>query len=406
MCYIARRVADEPRVLLGVTGSIAAYKSADLTRRLIQFGLEVQVILTRGGSEFITAQTLEALSGRRVVRDWTQQGEIAHVEMGYRADLALVAPASAHTLARLAHGLADDPLTATLLSYDGPLWVAPAMESRMWRHPATQDNVRILRDRGIVMLGPETGALASGRSGAGRMMEPADIADAVRDHLVRPDLRGETLLITAGPTVEPIDPVRFLSNRSTGVMGVELARQAAMRGATVHLVLGPTSIPRPVHDRILIHSVETALEMKKAVDERAEGATIFISAAAVSDFRPAAVESRKLKKDRAEAYTLNLVLNPDILSDVANTRRTDLIILGFAAETEDVEKNARKKLHQKGAHVIIANRVGPGRGFGQCDTELLWVDAASSIGSGSVTKPRAARFILDRLVALVRRLRA
>jgi phosphopantothenoylcysteine decarboxylase/phosphopantothenate--cysteine ligase len=388
--------------LLGVTGSVAAYKAGDVVRQLVKRGTEVQVILTEGGSHFITAQTLEALSGRVVVRAWTGQAEIAHVETGYRTDLALVAPATAHTLAKLAHGWADDPLTATLLSFDGPTMVAPAMETRMWRHPATQANVRLLRDRGVDVLGPVAGDLASGRQGEGRMLDPEEIVEAVVRRLAPSDLDGQRFVITAGPTREPIDPVRFLGNRSTGRMGIEIARQAALRGASVELVLGPTSLDPPGHPRVRVHRVETAEQMRAAVRSVIDQATVFIGAAAVSDFRPAHPRESKLKKGGEGADHLALRLNPDILAEVAAAARPGQWMVGFAAETEDVVENARRKREAKGVHAIVANQVSASTGFGAGETEVVWVESAEALSSGRGSKAQAASFVLDRVSLLVR----
>lgn len=391
------------RIALGVTGSIAAYKSVELLRLLRKSGAEVQVFLTKAALDFVGRSTFEALGGRPVVADWSDQTDIVHVEAGHHTDRFLIAPATAHALAQMAHGLAPDPLMAALLSFEGEVVVAPAMETRMWRHAATQANVATLRERGVVFLGPERGELASGRSGEGRMMEPAAILEA----LDRPgELAGTRFLITAGPTREPIDPVRMLSNRSTGTMGLAIAREAARRGAEVDLILGPIG-REPSQEAglqgVRIHPVETALDMRAAVQDRLPGASVFVAAAAVSDFRPAGVRSQKLKKDDPAAQRIQLVRNPDILAEVSRSAKRPALVVGFAAETERVLASARKKRIEKEADAIVANQVGAGQGFGEGETEVHWVAEGAEEASGSVDKTGAARFVVDRISRSVRR---
>lgn len=392
------------RIVLGVTGSIAAYKSVELLRLLRSEGAEVQVFLTRTAQSFVGPATFEALSARPVVKDWSDQTEIAHVEAGHRTDLFLIAPASAHFLAQMAHGLAPDPLSAALLSFQGQVVVVPAMESRMWTHPATQANVERLRARGVQLLGPERGALASGRSGQGRFMEPEHIVAALR--FDGGDLEGEHILITAGPTREPIDPVRVLSSRSTGTMGLAIAREALARGAEVRMVLGPIGRDpgtEPGLERLSIHHVESALDMQAAVHAHLEEASVFVAAAAVSDFRPAQARGQKLKKDAPGADRIELVLNPDILADVGRSPARPGLVIGFAAETVDVLAGARQKRTRKGADAIVANRVGLSQGFGEGQTEVHWVEAETEEPSGPVDKAEAARFVVDRISRSVRR---
>ena len=388
------------RVLLGVTGSIAAYKAAVLARGLLEAGAQVQVLLTEGGARFVTAATFQALTGRSVITDWDGQAEIAHVEEAHRADLVIVAPATAHLVARWALGLADDPLTATLLSYPGPAMVAPAMETNMWRSPATRAHVETLRARGVEVVGPGTGGLASGRAGEGRMAEPQEIVGRARVLLAKGPLHGLRFVITAGPTREPLDPVRFLSNRSTGAMGIALADEASRRGAEVDLILGPTHLS-PVRS-VKLHRVETAEQMNAAV-ESLEGSHVFVGAAAVSDHRPSMRSNHKLKKERKEAgASIELSENPDILARVGAARGTLRLVVGFAAETDALIDNARSKLRAKRADAIVANWVGPDAGFGDGRTEVHWVTEEAAESSGLVDKVAAARFVLDRISDVVR----
>lgn len=392
-----------PRVLLGVSGSIAVYKAAELARRLMDRGLDVQVAMTASAQRFVTPLTFRALTGRKVLTSlWADSDEIEHVERAYDADVLLMAPASANLLARLAHGLADDVLTTTALSSRAPLVLAPAMETHMWLHPATQANVATLTGRGARLVEPSQGALASGRSGLGRFPEIPDIVEATLSAL-RPKStwQGQVVLITAGPTFEPLDPVRGLTNRSTGAMGIAIAEAAADRGAEVHLVLGPTGLaPRGgVH----LHRVETALEMMQAAELIVDRADVLIASAAVSDFRPAHVHGEKLKKTEVGANTLHLERNPDILANLAARRRAApgghaARIVGFAAETSDLESHARHKLAQKGCDFVVANLVGPSRGFGERETEILLVPKdLPAEPYGPASKREVAAFLLDRL---------
>lgn len=393
--------------MLGVSGSIAAYKAVEIARGFVKAGASVQVIMTERAQAFVTPLTFRAITGRPVIDRWDDpaQTEIGHVEQGYRADLAVVAPASAQTLARLALGLADDALSATLLSYVGPLLLAPAMESRMWEHPATRAHVETLRARGATLVGPTEGSLASGRTGSGRMVEPDEVVAAAAAALAPRDLVGARLLITAGPTWERIDPVRLLTSRATGTLGVRIAEAAARRGAEVALVLGPSATTPTAHPGLEVVHIESAVELDEAVQARLQDLTAFIATAAVSDFRPASARDAKLKRSDAAATSLELVENPDVLARAARAlkdRGAATLIVGFAAETEDVEANAREKLLRKGCDFVVANQVGVDRGFGSGDTELWWVgpDPAERFGPGA--KSQAADFVLDRLVRAVR----
>lgn len=386
-------------VLLGVTGSIAAYKAVEVARRLGAAGCRVQVLMTASAARFVTPTTFEAITGRPVLDDpWARRsGEIAHVERADEAALLLVAPASAHTLARLALGLADDILTATALSTGAPIVVAPAMEHGMWHHPATQAHVRTLESRGVVRVGPATGALASGRSGDGRMAEPAEVAEAALLRLRGPArLAGRRILVTAGPTWEPIDPVRVLSNRSTGAMGIAIADEAARRGAQVDLVLGPTHLaPIPA---VRAHRVETAAEMLASCLERLEGVDFVVGAAAVSDYRPAAPRDRKLKRGGEDGAVLALEENPDIIATLAAGAGPSTRVIGFAAETEDLVENARGKLDRKRLHAVVGNQVGVDAGFGPAETRVVLVrPGVEPHWSAPGDKAAMARFIWDQL---------
>jgi phosphopantothenoylcysteine decarboxylase/phosphopantothenate--cysteine ligase len=349
------------RVLLGVTGGIAAYKSAEIVRRLRARGHEVRCALTRGATAFVTPLTLEVLSGRPV---WQEEyltasgsalgsGEEAHIAAAAWAEVLCVAPATSHTLARLALGLADDFLTTTALAFDGPLVVAPAMHSTMWAKAAMQQHVEALRARGAWLAGPVEGPLASGEVGMGRMADPEAVVAAVEGAAGAGPLAGRTVLVTAGPTYEPLDPVRFLGNRSSGRMGFSLAAEAARRGARVVLVAGPVHLAAPPGvERI---DVTTALEMEQAVGSRAGEADLVIMTAAVADFRPSHPAPHKIKKERG-LPVIELELNPDILAGLRNAAPR-AVTVGFAAETEELERNSRSKLERKGVDFLVANDV-------------------------------------------------
>lgn len=401
-------MAESPRILLGVSGSIAAYKAVEVARLLIKGGARVQVAMTQGAMRFVTPLTFEAITHQPVLTTlWSAQSdkgtEINHVERAHEADLVLVAPATANVMARMAAGMADDPLTAILLSTLAPVLIAPAMESGMWMHPATQDNLTLLERRGVRVLGPGSGDLASGRSGLGRMIDPQDIADAVL-RVVRPgDLAGLGMTITAGPTWEALDPVRILANRSTGAMGIEIARAAARRGASVTLILGPTHLSPPAEVRTI--RVESAAQMLNAGQNEVSRTDILIATAAVSDFRPADPHAQKLKRSAPEAQHLALAENPDILATLSKSlrQRTDrgVTVVGFAAETEAVEDNARAKLEKKGCDLVIGNIVGPDRGFGPGKTQVLAVRRSGSAASfGPASKAEVADFVLDQVVGV------
>lgn len=359
------------RILLGVTGSVAAYKAAELIRLLRGEGAEIDVVLTRGGAAFITPLTLQALAGRAVHAshlDPATESAMGHIELARRAELVLIAPASANAIARLAAGLADDLLTTICLATAAPLAIAPAMNRQMWEHPATRDNIERLRRRGVLVLGPGAGEQACGEVGPGRMLEPAAIVAELARLFAPRLLESRRVLITAGPTVEPVDPVRFISNRSSGRMGYALARAAAAQGARVTLVSGPVNLTAPPGvERV---TVQTATEMAEAVQARITGCDIFIAAAAVADYRPAVTAPEKLKKTAA-SLSLELERTPDILAGVADLAERPFTV-GFAAETSDLEAHALAKLRAKRLDMIAANQVGlPDRGFDAADNELL-----------------------------------
>jgi phosphopantothenoylcysteine decarboxylase/phosphopantothenate--cysteine ligase len=350
------------RVLLGVTGGIAAYKACILTRLLTQAGATVQVVMTPSATRFVGTDTFAALSGRTAYTEvWEEPGSVLHVRLARGADMCVVAPATANVIAKLSAGIADDLITSTLLEATCPLVVAPAMHSGMWEHPATQANVRSLRERGTVMVGPAIGPLAAGDEGVGRMAEPEDILATLEEVASRGrDLAGRRIVVTAGPTWEPVDAVRFLGNRSTGRMGFAVAREAFDRGADVTLVVGPGTVEAPEGPRTV--RVATAEEMRMSVLKAAEDADAVIMAAAVADFRPREAAPGKLKKEKGPPR-LELVPTPDILAELGQMKG-DRVLVGFAAETEDVETAGRTKLVSKGLNLLVANEVGrEGTGF-------------------------------------------
>jgi phosphopantothenoylcysteine decarboxylase/phosphopantothenate--cysteine ligase len=361
------------RVLLGVTGGIAAYKSAELTRRLKDRGADVQVVMTAGAQHFITAQTFQALSGRPVRTDlWDAAAEAAmgHIELARWPGHIVVAPASADFIARLAHGFANDLLTTLCLATDVPITVVPAMNRLMWANPATQANVATLRQRGIAIVGPAAGEQACGETGPGRMVEPHEIVDALfaAPRAASAALQGRKVVVTAGPTRERIDPVRFITNRSSGKMGFAVAEAARDAGADVVIVSGPVNVPTP--HGIKRVNVETAEQMLAAVHAELHDTDIFIGSAAVSDYRAREIAEHKIKKT-SEELVLQLSRTPDILATVA-TGEPRPFVVGFAAETQNVEANALKKLSGKNLDMIAANQVGEGLAF-DCDDNALTV---------------------------------
>ncbi len=388
-------------VLLGVSGGIAAYKSPDLVRRLRERGHQVRVVMTRGAQEFITPLSLAAVSGQAVhtaLLDPRAEAAMSHIELARWADVVLIAPASADVIARLAHGLADDLLSTLCLATDAAIVLAPAMNRRMWAAAATRANVNTLRARGVRLLGPGSGDQACGETGEGRMLEPAELAaelDALlATHSREPGLAGLGVLITAGPTREAIDPVRYISNHSSGKMGYAVAAAARAAGASVILVSGPSDLPAPPGiERV---QVESAEQMHAAVLSRVEGCDIFIAAAAVADYRPVEISEQKIKK-KGQRLEIALVRNVDILAAIAGRDHAPFTV-GFAAETEKLESHAREKLTAKRLDMIAANPVGgPSPGFG-ADTNRLrvfWKDGEADLGEALKTE------LAERLVALV-----
>jgi len=386
------------RILLGVSGGIAAYKSCELVRRLRDLEADVRVVMTESATHFVSATTFQALSGQSVrVSLWDTQAEAAmgHIELARWAERILIAPASADILARLAHGVADDLLTTLCLASAAPLYVAPAMNQQMWAHAATQANIDTLRQRGVHLLGPASGDQACGDVGSGRMLEAHELRDAMSASFGDGSLAGLSVVVSAGPTYEDIDPVRFIGNRSSGRMGFAVAQAAALAGATVTLVAGPVSLPTPtgVVRRI---DVRNAAQMHAAVLDASAQADIYIGAAAVGDYRPNEVSAHKLKKRDGAGLALQLSENPDILASLS-AKPVHPFLVGFAAETHDVANYAQHKLRNKGLDLIAANQVGEGLGFEAADNalSLYW-------GDGAIDLPRAAKSELARqLIAQV-----
>jgi len=397
------------KIALGVTGGVAAYKAAELVRRLQQERLDVQVVMTRSAQEFITPLTFAALTGQKVITDMFSAGgsaapanvesAIEHIAVAQRIDLLLVAPATADILGKFANGIAEDFLATLYLATKAPVVVAPAMNVNMWDHAATQRNLAILRERGVHVVDPDEGYLACGMVGSGRLAATETIAKKVCEVLgLRHDLAGQTILITAGPTCEDIDPVRFLTNRSSGKMGYALAEAANRRGARVVLVSGPTDLKIP--DGVDWVPVRSTEEMHHAVRERATPANVVIMAAAVSDYRPAAQHDQKLKRGEG-SFTLELEPTPDILADLGREKRGQVLV-GFAAETNSVAENARGKLARKGADMIVANDVTQeGAGFdGDTNIVTMFLRDGREIPLPKMTKFEVANQILDRVLEI------
>ncbi len=386
------------RILLGVTGGIAAYKSPDLVRRLRERGAEVQVVMTRSAREFVTSTTFQAVSGRSVRTDlWdaTAEAAMGHIELARWADAVLIAPASANFLARLAAGLADDLLTTLCLASAAPIAVAPAMNHLMWSNAATRSNVAALAGRGVHVCGPAEGDQACGENGPGRMLEPLELVERLESVLSpgRGALGGRRVLITAGPTRERIDPVRFISNRSSGKMGFAVAQAAREAGAAVVLVTGPVSLCTPPGIRRV--EIESAAEMLAAVLRELPGTDLFISTAAVADYRPARAAGQKIKKT-SDTLELAMERTADVLATVAG-RNDRPFVVGFAAETESVEQNARSKLLKKNLDMIAANEVGHDKAFDSEDNELIVLSRTGRHDLGRADKLTLARG----LVALI-----
>ena len=385
-------------ILLGVTGSIAAYKSAELVRELIQAGSRVRVVMTHTAKEFITPLTFQALSGNAVTSDEFESSESSnamdHIALARWADAVLIAPASANTIAKLTHGGADDLLSSICLATKAPIALAPAMNQAMWSNPATQDNCDLLKKRGLLIFGPAAGKQACGEVGEGRMFEPHQLLLSLRNLFNTGELTGLNVLITAGPTREPIDPVRYISNRSSGRMGYAIAEAARDAGATIKLVSGPVAINEP--DDVLISKVSTAEEMLSAVQQDIETQQIFISCAAVADYRPVTKQSEKIKKLHTD-LTLSLVRNPDIVAEITKLKNRPFVV-GFAAETSNLEKYAVQKLNNKCMDMIAGNIVSDSHiGFDSEENtlEVYWAGGHCSLERDKKTK------IARRLISLI-----
>jgi len=384
-------------VLLGVSGGIAAYKSAELVRMLKGSGAVVNVVMTDAATRFVSPLTFSALTGRSThtgLFDGGSSGPIAHIELTAGADLFIVAPATANIIGKAANGIADDLLSTMLLAAKCPVLFAPAMNCRMYDNHAVQRNIETLKNDGVLFVGPEEGPMACEEYGWGRMSEPTAILDAAVSVLARPgDLAGRNVLVTAGPTIEDIDPVRYISNRSTGMMGYAVAAEAVSRGADVFLVSGPTSIrpPAGVHTTM----VRSAAEMEREVMAAADDADIIIMCAAVADYSPSQLSAAKIKKG-PEDFSLKLVMTTDILKSLGRVKRRGQLLVGFAAETNSLEENAVKKLVEKNLDLIAANPVGGDTGFGSRYNILKVYDRVGLVAdTGKVTKEQAAQVLLD-----------
>ncbi len=393
-------LADQ-RILLGISGSIAAYKSAELTRRLRECGAEVRVVMTPAATEFITPLTLQAVSGNSVhtrLLEHAAEAAMGHIELARWADLILIAPATANCIARLSNGLADDLLTTLCLASEAPLFLAPAMNRQMWQHPATQENITRLQARGATLLGPASGAQACGETGPGRLPEPEELVQALAAVGGRCQLAGVKVLVSAGPTREFIDPVRYLSNRSSGRMGYAVAVAAVAAGATVTLVSGPVSLAPPAQVQRI--NVTTAAQMQGEILRCAGTSDIFIATAAVADYRARTPALQKLKKQQAELL-LPLEQTPDILAEVAALPAPPFTV-GFAAETDNLHANAQQKLARKKLNMIAANRVGDGLGFDSDENalEVFWPGGSESLATAP--KDTLARQLLDLVAARYR----
>ena len=396
--------AAAPRVILGVSGGIAAYKACELLRLLTESGHSVRVVPTESALNFVGAATWAALSGQPVTTDvWSDVEQVPHVRLGQEADLVVVAPATADLIARAATGRADDLLTATLLTARCPVLFAPAMHTEMWEHPATQANVATLRERGVVVLDPAVGRLTGADTGRGRLPEPEDIFAAAQTLLARGeqplDLLGRHVVVSAGGTREPLDPVRFLGNRSSGKQGYALARTAIARGAEVTVIAANVALPDPAGAKVV--RVGTAEEMRGAVIEASRGADAVVMAAAVADFRPATRADAKLKKTDSDPDPIALVRNPDILAELGRDRaHADQVIVGFAAETNDVLANGRTKLAAKGCDLLVVNEVGERRAFDTPDNAATILEregGATEVPLGS--KDALAHVVWDLVAA-------
>jgi len=392
----------EKKIIVGVTGGIAAYKAAELVRLLIKEGHSVCVAMTANATKFVSPLTFEALSGNRVVCDMFDPltEPIGHIKWGQESDLLIIAPATANFIAKMAHGIADDFLSTLVLASTAKILICPAMNTQMYLNPVTQENIRLLSERGCTVMNPGEGELACHTEGPGRLPGPEEIAALARILLTNQDLAGVRILVTAGPTLEPIDPVRYITNRSSGKMGYAVAVTAAIRGASVVLISGPTSLAPPAGIEFV--QVRTTEDMRQAVLARAGQADVIIKAAAVSDYRPGETSNRKIKKDE-DTLTLNLIKNPDILAELGNSKAAGhFILVGFAAETEDLLNNAREKLRKKNLDLIVANDVTRKDAGFETDTNLVKIiDRDGRVEDlPLMSKDALADQLLDRIIIL------
>lgn len=393
-------------ILIGVTGSIAAYKAADLASRLMKQHAQVHVIMTKNAAEFIAPLTFETLTGRKCITDTFERNypsdspvEVEHISLAKKADLVIVAPATANIIAKMAYGIADDMLSTTLLACTCPVLVSPAMNTRMYEHPATQANLAVLKERGVKIIEPSSGHLACGDEGKGKLPEPAFLVDCILAEIACPkDLAGKKILVTAGPTCEALDPVRFITNHSSGKMGYAIAQAAALRGADVTLVSGPVSLTPPAGVRLV--KITSARDLFNAVTSVSDRQDIIIKAAAVADYRPSSVSDEKIKKSDDD-MTISLERTEDTLQYLGSHKPHGQILCGFAMETSDMENRARIKLKKKNLDMIVANNVKvAGAGFGT-DTNVVTFITEDSIERLEImSKESVAMKLLDRLIAL------
>ncbi|MBQ3425233.1 MAG: bifunctional phosphopantothenoylcysteine decarboxylase/phosphopantothenate--cysteine ligase CoaBC [Clostridia bacterium] len=391
---------EDRRIVLGVTGGIAAYKACDLTSRLIKAGAQVRVVLTENACRFVPPLSFETLSGQPVSIDtFSRRDSLEHIRLAKWADAFVIAPATANCIAKLAAGIADDLLTTTALAMTVPLLLAPAMNANMWRHPATQDNLNRLKARGVFVTGPESGHLACGDDDVGRMAEPEKILEALDTILpARQDYSGKKVLVTAGPTVERIDPVRYISNHSSGKMGYAIAEAARMRGASVVLVSGPVHIAPP--SGVTLVPIESSADLCRAVLERGDWADIVIQAAAPADFTPVTVAKNKIKKGD-DSLTIELKSTTDIAAELGRRKRKGQVLVAFAAETEALLDNARGKLERKNADLVVANDVSrTDAGFGVDTNAVTLITRGDTTELPLMSKREVAHRILDKVIAL------
>ncbi|RLB12717.1 MAG: bifunctional phosphopantothenoylcysteine decarboxylase/phosphopantothenate--cysteine ligase CoaBC [Deltaproteobacteria bacterium] len=393
------------KIVVGISGGIAVYKTAELVRLLVKEGFYVRVAMTRNATQFVSPLTFEVLSGNKVIHDmFKQERNMEHILWAQDSDLIVIAPATANLIAKIAHGIADDFLTTMVLAATAGIIICPAMNTQMLMNPAVQDNLRILKERGLRIMEPGQGELACGAVGPGRLPEPEEIFEEIQDALAPNDLSGLRIMVTAGPTVEPIDPVRHITNRSSGKMGYAIAKMAKRRGASVILISGPVELQSP--RGIKTFMVKTAEEMREKVLENYSDCDVVIKAAAVSDYRPAETSPQKIKKDK-DQMILRLVKNPDILAELGR-KKGQQILVGFAAETDELVANARKKLEKKGLDMIVANDVSrKDAGFGT-DTNvarLIYRDGRIE-DTGFLQKEQLADLILERIRDMIHERRA